>query len=59
MSDNLNLYIKYWKPFGELLTDMERIGFKMDVEHLRHSELTAMKECKMHENEFLTWVYST
>lgn len=59
MGDNLNLYIKYWRPFGELLTDMERIGFKMDSEHLRHSELTAVKECQMHENAFLQWVYAT
>lgn len=59
MGDCLNLYIKYWKPFGELLTDMERNGFKIDVDHLRHSELTALKECEMHESEFLTWVHST
>lgn len=59
MGDNLNLYIKYWKPFGEILTDMERNGFKIDVDHLRHSELTAMKECQMHQHEFLSWVYST
>ena len=35
MEDNLTLYSKYWLPFGELLTDMERIGFKIDVGHLR------------------------
>lgn len=32
---NLNdLYNKYWRPFGELLTDMERQGFYIDKPHL-------------------------
>ncbi len=34
MKDMLELYTKYWLPFGELLTDMERLGFKVDIEHL-------------------------
>ena len=45
MDDCLTLYIKYWVPFGELLTDMERTGFKIDIEYLRKCELTAVKEC--------------
>ena len=52
------LYMKYWLPFGELLTDMERTGFKIDHEYLRKCELTAIKECKEYENNFLNWVYS-
>lgn len=39
MGDNLTLYSKYWRPFGELLTDMERNGFKLDLVHLKKSEL--------------------
>jgi DNA polymerase-1 len=41
MGDNLALYIKYWRPFGELLTDMERNGFKIDTNYLKRSELKA------------------
>jgi DNA polymerase I-like protein with 3'-5' exonuclease and polymerase domains len=33
--DNFGLYIKYWMPFGELLTDMERIGFRVDTDYLK------------------------
>lgn len=35
MKNNFDLYIKYWLPFGELLTDMERIGFKIDIDYLK------------------------
>lgn len=31
----LDLYNKYWVPFGELLTEMERIGFQLDLDHLK------------------------
>ena len=33
--DNCDLYLEYWRVFGELLTDMERIGIKVDVEYLK------------------------
>ncbi len=35
METVFDLYIKYWLPFGELLTDMERIGFKVDTDYLK------------------------
>ena len=35
MENNHVLYAKYWLPFGELLTDMERAGIAVDVDHLR------------------------
>lgn len=35
MKDMLELYSKYWLPFGELLTDMERTGFTVDIEYLK------------------------
>ena len=35
MGDNLTLYMKYWIPFGELLTDMERVGIAVDIDYLR------------------------
>lgn len=35
MQNLLGLYGKYWLPFGELLTDMERNGIKIDINHLK------------------------
>jgi DNA polymerase I len=35
MGDLQILYQRYWLPFGELLTDMESVGFKVDTRHLR------------------------
>jgi DNA polymerase-1 len=35
MNNMFDLYIKYWLPFGELLTDMEREGFKVDIDYLK------------------------
>ena len=31
MGNMLMLYSKYWLPFGELLTDMERTGIMVDT----------------------------
>ena len=59
MGDMLTLYMKYWRPFGELLTDMEKQGIMIDREHLRRCELQAINEAAEHENTFLAWVYST
>lgn len=28
------LYEKYWRPFGEVLTDIERNGFRINMEHM-------------------------
>ena len=44
MADMSELYAKYWLPFGELLTDMERVGFKIDVGYLKEIELTAERD---------------
>ena len=57
MRNNLTLYTKYWLPFGELLTDMERTGIKVDTDHLKKIELTALKDKTNFENTFLQWVY--
>jgi DNA polymerase-1 len=59
MGDNLTLYMKYWRPFGELLTDMERRGFKIDIEYLQSCQLKAEKDSKDAQDKFLNWVYST
>jgi DNA polymerase-1 len=39
MNDMNDVYAKYWRPFGEMLTDMERIGIKVNKDHLRVSYL--------------------
>ena len=33
--NNYELYLEYWRVFGELLTEMERIGIKVDVNYLK------------------------
>jgi DNA polymerase I len=35
MENLLGLYTKYWLPFGELLTDMERTGIRISTDHLK------------------------
>ena len=44
MKDMSELYAKYWLPFGELLTDMEREGITVDVAYLKEIELTAERD---------------
>lgn len=38
---------------------MERVGFKIDTEHLRRAELHAIKDHQEAKDTFLKWVYST
>jgi DNA polymerase-1 len=33
--NNYELYLNYWRPFGELMTEMERTGIKIDLNFLR------------------------
>ena len=35
MDSLYELYIKYWRPFGDLLTSMEREGFLLDLPYLK------------------------
>ena len=58
MEDNLTLYTKYWLPFGELLTDMERVGIAVDKAYLRTLQLRAIKDKAEHEDRFTRWVQS-
>ncbi len=46
MKDNFDLYMKYWLPFGELLTDMERIGFKVDTDYLKVIDIILLYNLK-------------
>jgi DNA polymerase-1 len=35
MKNLLDIYKTYWRPFGEILTDMEREGMCIDAEHAK------------------------
>lgn len=58
MKNLFDLYTKYWLPFGEVLTDLERSGIKVDLEHLRKAEIQALSDIKNLENQFINWVVS-
>jgi hypothetical protein len=32
---NYDIYMQYWRPFGELMTDMERSGIYIDLSYLK------------------------
>ena len=57
MENLLGLYGKYWLPFGELLTDMERAGIRVTTDYLKSIQLKAEKDKKNSEEQFLQWVY--
>ena len=49
-------YNSYISPFGELLTDIESTGIKVDKDgHLKKAELLAKKDKKRMENIFIEW----
>lgn len=50
-----DIYLGYFVPLGEMLTDMERFGFKVDVEQLRRAELAAEKDRVALEDSFRGW----
>lgn len=51
-----DFYSKYLRNFGELLTDMERVGIMVDTKgHLREAELRAHSERREMENIFYQW----
>ena len=49
----MGLYGKYWLPFGELLTDMERAGIRVTTDYLKSIQLKAEKDKKNSEEQFL------
>lgn len=56
--ENLNMwdfYLKEWLPFGELLTEIEKEGIRVDVEHLKKIEIQAKKDSEQKRIQFLTW----
>ena len=49
-------YCRYWRPFGEMLTDMERIGLRVDkAEKLPKAERLATQARNEAELHFRTW----
>lgn len=56
MGTMYDFYLQYWRDFGELLTDMESNGIKVDTKnHLRKAELAARSERERMEKLFLIW----
>lgn len=53
--DLKSLYQQVVLPFGELLTDMERKGFKVDTEFLRDAQRKADADRLALENKFCEW----
>jgi len=45
-------YKAYWLPFGELLSDIEKRGICIDVNHLKNIEKTAWTEAADAELNF-------
>ena len=56
MRNLLDIYKKYWLPFGEILTDMEREGVYVDLDHAKQIREKAEQDMKRLEIEFKAWV---
>ena len=51
----LDFYERYFVAFGEVLTDMERVGIKVNLQSLRDAEARAMDDRGQMERRFRTW----
>lgn len=51
-------YKMYMRPFGELLTDLERRGIRIDSNYLANVELIARKDREYHTSVFRKWAAS-
>lgn len=58
MKNLFDYYLKYWLPFGELLTEMEREGMLVDQQHMKNIELAANNDKFRFINEFKSWALS-
>jgi DNA polymerase-1 len=54
-----DLYCQYWLPFGEILTDIERIGIRVNTDHLQKAELQAKKDIEDLKASFIDFVRET
>lgn len=50
------LYNELWKPFGEMLIEMERTGIRVDKDHLKRIEILAREQKEQAEKMFVKWV---
>ncbi|KAA8499682.1 DNA polymerase I A, chloroplastic/mitochondrial [Porphyridium purpureum] len=53
-----DLYFELVRPFGALLTDMERTGFYVQKEWLQHIQAEAESEKTRLQGEFVSWAQS-
>ena len=51
-----DLYVSLWRPFGEILTDMEATGFRIDTDYLREQQAAADRDLTENELVFRRWV---
>ena len=58
MNNLFDLYCKYWLPFGELLTELERNGIRVNKQHLANAEKKAEEDSAALQNRFKNWVLS-
>ena len=58
METMLDLYYKYWLDFGETLTDMERTGIYVNIDHLKSIQQKAESDLKNAQIRFMEWVKS-
>lgn len=59
MNNLLDFYYKYWLDFGEMLTDLERNGIKIDIEYLKEIQKKAEDHLMCCKLQFLEWVKTT
>lgn len=50
-----DLYAETFVPFGELLTDMERVGFKVDIGLLAKAQRVAERDREQFAEQFRRW----
>ncbi|WIA09343.1 hypothetical protein OEZ85_008750 [Tetradesmus obliquus] len=50
-----DLYLEYWKPFGDVLTQMEQDGVRVNRDHLSVQEQVAIADQQEAEASFRRW----
>ena len=55
-SNIFDLYCQYWLPFGEILTDIERIGIRVNLDHLVDAETQARQDIEDLKASFIDFV---
>ena len=58
LTNSWEIYQKYWLPFGQVLTDMERVGFKIDLDHMNKISQQARQSMEEKRNKFLDFIIS-